>query len=387
MTEIEPKILKFEICNKDIIRFLRNINHISEPLQPITNMYVININKKQDKCVFIQGKNVIYDYKDKNTNLVYSVEFISEQNGNDQLYLSELDFNERFMYLFIYSKNSVESTKEFITKILKYDPNLTDNQIHLFNNFDGCWSRKETALSVQTIDQIYLNEETKQSILNRIDYFTNSKERYTKFGKSYKYNILFTGVPGAGKTSLSKALALKYKRKLYSINLSKSLTDEDFTSLVLSVDPNSILLLEDIDSFFIDRQSTSDINISFSCLLNVLDGALSNINGLIIILTINHPDRVDPALLRPGRIDTIVKFDYPTKNEVKLAFFDLVENTNEETFKSFYSNIKSLKINMSGIVDYLFRHPIDYLEKINELIEQTELLKEIINDKIDKMYT
>lgn len=101
MSEIEPKILKFEICNKDIIRFLRNINHISEPLQPITNIYAININKKQDKCVFIQGKNVIYDYKDKNTNLVYSVEFISEQNGNDQLYLSELDFNERFMYLFI----------------------------------------------------------------------------------------------------------------------------------------------------------------------------------------------------------------------------------------------------------------------------------------------
>jgi hypothetical protein len=380
-------INKFEICNKDIILFLRNINHIAEPVDHIDNFYAININKKQDKCIFIQGKNIIYDYKDRTTNLIYSVEFISEKNGNDQLYLADLDINERFMYLFIYSKNSIDCSKEFITKVLKYDPNLSQNQIHLFNNFDGCWSRKETALTVQTISQIYLNEEIKESILKRIDYFVNSKERYNKFGKSYKYNMLFTGVPGAGKTSLSKALALKYKRKLYSINLSKSLTDEDFTSLVLSVDPNSILLLEDIDSFFIDRQSTSDINISFSCLLNVLDGALSNINGLIIILTINHPDRVDPALLRPGRIDTIIKFDYPTKNEIRMAFFDLVDNPTEESFKSFYSNIKSLKINMSGIVDYLFRNPTDYVEKVNELIEQTELLKEIINDKIDKMYT
>ena len=199
--------------------------------------------------------------------------------------------------------------------------------------------------------------------------------------------MLFTGVPGAGKTSLSKALALKYKRKLYCINLSKNLTDEDFTSLIQTVEPNSILLVEDIDSFFVDGQSTTDINISFSCLLNVLDGALSNINGLITILTINHPDRVDPALLRPGRIDYIVKFDYPSKNEIKMAFFDLVDNPTDESFKTFYTNIKSLKINMSGIIDYLFRHSSDYIEKINELNEQYDLLNEILNDKMAKMYT
>jgi len=49
--------------------------------------------------------------------------------------------------------------------------------------------------------------------------------------------------------------------------------------------------------------------------------------------------------------------------------------------------IKNTKISMSGIVDYLFRHPVDYIESINELLDNTQLLQEIVNDKSEKLYT
>jgi SpoVK/Ycf46/Vps4 family AAA+-type ATPase len=109
-------------------------------------------------------------------------------------------------------------------------------------------------------------------------------------------------------------------------------------------------------------------------------------NGVITFLTANNPDRLDPALIRPGRVDIILKFNYPRKQEVKVAFMEMTTRENDD-FEEFYQHIKNTKISMSGIIEYLFRNEKTYMKNIAELLEQTQLLHEIVNDKSDKLYS
>ena len=124
------------------------------------------------------------------------------------------------------------------------------------------------------------------------------------------------------------------------MNFNKNLTDSYMIDLVSEVKEKSIILYEDIDVFFTERHS-HDVNVSFSCLINILDGTLSKGSGIINIITTNYPDKLDTALLRPGRIDKIINFDYPKKDEIKEAFVSLIEK--EDDFEDFYDHIKHLK--------------------------------------------
>jgi SpoVK/Ycf46/Vps4 family AAA+-type ATPase len=125
-----------------------------------------------------------------------------------------------------------------------------------------------------------------------------------------------------------------------------------------------------------DREA-KDINISFSAILNMFDGLFSPGNGSILFMTANNPERLDTALIRPGRVDRIVKFDYPRRKEINDAFDKLTENSGN--FTDFWNSIQGKQISMAGIIDYLFRHPVDYLECIDELNDHTKVLGEITN--------
>jgi AAA+ superfamily predicted ATPase len=241
--------------------------------------------------------------------------------------------------------------------------------------------------SFPTIQNIFIKGDMKEAILKKIDSFKNLQARAEKFGKPCKFNMLLHGVPGSGKTSLAKAIANHYKKRLYILSFSKEMTDTDLSKLLSEIFDNSILVLEDIDSFFVQRESKC--NISFSCLLNVLDGVTNVDKNLITILTANYPENLDSALLRPGRIDLLVKFEYPEKDEIFAAFkayTELPEDTVTKEFNKFYKHIKGLKCPMSLITDYLFHHQYDYIDCIHELLQHHDDLKQIINDKSEKMY-
>jgi SpoVK/Ycf46/Vps4 family AAA+-type ATPase len=109
-------------------------------------------------------------------------------------------------------------------------------------------------------------------------------------------------------------------------------------------------------------------------------------------MTANNPERLDPALVRPGRVDRIIKFDYPRKKEVKDAFDALTVHAPTDAvdpttaFNQFYKYVGNLQISMAAIVDFLFLHPSNYMDKIEELTEHNKLLHEIVNSKSESMY-
>lgn len=212
-------------------------------------------------------------------------------------------------------------------------------------------------------------------VRKRIDFFMTNKKWYQDMGVPYTLGILMHGVPGAGKTSLIKALSKDCRRHVFNIKLSPTTTVSQINSLfftdkvVVNSDGTNVtynipidkrlIVMEDVDclshvvlarkhnkddtndiSQFVDipQSSSGCINfdsfsplnnvshigekaphpeqLSLSYILNVLDGVLET-PGRIVIMTSNHPEKLDPALIRPGRMDLNIHFDRCNRDDIR----------------------------------------------------------------------
>lgn len=290
-----------------------------------------------------------------------------------------------FKRIFIKHKD-LNILKYFTTKALTEIKPIENGKIRIYNSTSkGYWELNTTSYC-QSLEQIYIPEENKDLIISSIEKFILSKEKYIKFGINYKLAFLLNGIMGAGKSSLVKAIAKKYNKNIYLLNFTKGMTDETLFELMSCLREDSILLIEDIDAFFIDRDP-KNINISFSGFLNILDGVLSRGVGTLIFITANHANQLDPALIRPGRIDTIINFDYPKRREIEKLFMQMINNVTNEDFEIFFKKLNSKKITMAAIVNYLFKYTENYKDHLDELITQTFLFNQIVNDNTDKLYS
>lgn len=141
------------------------------------------------------------------------------------------------------------------------------------------------------------------SLERRVREFTESREDYERVGIPWRLGILFHGEPGTGKTSLAHTLASVLGRRLAVIPLADLRSDEDLISAFEGVHDGGIVLIEDVDCAFRKRDNEDAEGITFSGFLNCIDGVIAPQNGRILIMSTNHIDRLDPALVRPGRVD------------------------------------------------------------------------------------
>jgi tRNA A37 threonylcarbamoyladenosine biosynthesis protein TsaE len=177
--------------------------------------------------------------------------------------------------------------------------------------------------SFKTFDNMY--GATVRTVHQRVAEFANSREWYERRGVPYTLGLLLYGPPGTGKTSLIKAIANYLNRHVVSVVLSPTMTRQQLKNLFLSdylatcnsdvtvpVDKR-VIVIEDADcadSVVVSRSSDIDQTIekkdknavTLADLLNVLDGVVET-PGRVMIFTTNHPERLDEALIRPGRID------------------------------------------------------------------------------------
>lgn len=346
----------------------------------ITNFMVSYKKKNKHKSLIYPSFDTFTWHHKDNT---FQIKFLREGDVK-----SCHDGLEYFMRLIIYHED-LQIIKELLEQAFSYVSNVNDEgQVKLYvskcSQYCALWETYNS-VNVQTLDNIFIDKKLKDSIISYINKFINSKEKYDKFGRNYKTNLLLTGIPGSGKTSLCKALAKQYDYSIYIMNFNKSMTDSHFIDLMSEVKDNCIILYEDIDVYFTER-TANDINISFSCLINVLDGTLSKGSGIINVITTNFPEKLDAAILRPGRIDKIIHFDYPKKEEIKDAFTALISE--DDNFESFYAHIKHLKLSMASIIDYLFRYQDNYLDNIQELISQVRFVQTYTKEETSsKMYS
>lgn len=174
--------------------------------------------------------------------------------------------------------------------------------------------RRITKVGGKKITDVILNPEVKEKILSDIEIWKKSKQDYIRRGIPYRRGHCYYGPPGTGKTTIVKAVAKEYGFNVYSIDLKKA-EDDYLIHLLRDIEPGSILLFEDIDSTFDGRKSLNKTGVTFSGFLNALDGIVE-MDGVLVIITTNHIEKMDPALLRAGRMDLKVEVGYSSEKEI-----------------------------------------------------------------------
>ena len=159
---------------------------------------------------------------------------------------------------------------------------------------------------------VVLAKDLAKNILNDVKEFLNARTWYLDRGIPYRRGYLLYGPPGTGKTSFVQALAGALDFNIAMLSLSeRGLTDDLLNQMLLTLPPRTFVLLEDCDAAFNNRKQRegdgySGPTVTFSGLLNALDGVASA-EERIIFMTTNHIDRLDEALVRPGRVDMTVR--------------------------------------------------------------------------------
>jgi chaperone BCS1 len=192
----------------------------------------------------------------------------------------------------------------------------------VYNSWGTEWRPFGSPQHKRPLESVILATGVKSQIMTDLHSFLQSAGWYRSRGIPYRRGYLFYGPPGTGKTSLVKAIAGELDHNICIVNLSeRGLTDDRLNHLLSNLPERSLALLEDVDAAFATRQTTADdgyhgANVTFSGLLNALDGAASG-EDRILVLTTNYPERLDPALLRPGRVDLKVEIGYATHEVVE----------------------------------------------------------------------
>ncbi|KAL9098493.1 MAG: hypothetical protein Q9163_005857, partial [Psora crenata] len=175
------------------------------------------------------------------------------------------------------------------------------------------WERFGEPRRKRPIESVVLGKGIKERIADDVKNFLGSSKWYYDRGVPYRRGYLLHGPPGSGKSSFVQALAGDLDYNIAMLNLSeRGLTDDRLNHLLTIIPKRTLLLLEDADAAFSNRRTQTDAdgyrgaNVTFSGLLNALDGVASAEERLLF-LTTNHVERLDNALIRPGRVDMILR--------------------------------------------------------------------------------
>ena len=172
------------------------------------------------------------------------------------------------------------------------------------------------------------------------------------------------GPPGTGKSSFIKALAGALDYNICIIHLNESNMTDDRLNYLFSVLPDrSFLLLEDIDALFTETRQT------FSGLLNALDGVGSSEERLVFMTT-NHLEKIDSALLRPGRVDVTHYIGLATTEQIIHMFRQFYPEASPDMASLFSQRIPSETISPARIQG----HFIMFKKDPSAALEQAELL-------------
>lgn len=180
------------------------------------------------------------------------------------------------------------------------------------------WKPSGAPRRKRPLSSVILDEGIKDRVVEDVKEWIGSQQWYIDHGVPYRRGYLLYGPPGSGKSSFIQALAGELDFNLALINLSETgMTDDRLADLLSKLPRRTILLLEDADAAYANRrQKDSDgyagATVTFSGLLNALDGVAAG-EERMIFLTTNHIDRLDAALIRPGRVDMTVRIGDATR--------------------------------------------------------------------------
>lgn len=227
----------------------------------------------------------------------------------------------------------VDVLKDFCAAALKARHDSLESRIKMkpgkfllyrFKEDGGCgdWCSQGYKLA-RPASSVILQKGQMYSIIADVHDFmsTDTKQWYQSHGLPHRRSLLFHGIPGSGKTSSIRVLAGLFKLNACFLSLTgHNFNNQTLQDAMASIPERALLVVEDCDALFNeDRKHEGHSALTFSAFLNCLDGLCST-DGIITILTTNHIEKLDPALIRGGRVDRRFEFLRPDQEQIADLF-------------------------------------------------------------------
>jgi len=243
--------------------------------------------------------------------------------------------NSRKYEITTFTKNSEEFVTSFEKDMVLFRNSLikikSDSPVvNVFKDAhegDGyTYWNKVPSIHKRRINTVYLPLDMKRKIVDTVNTFFASRERYKKHGMAWNLKILLYGKPGVGKDTIAKMIASEWNRNMYYVTGGKN--GKFIPEAISSYDDDvqhPLFIVSDIDKypFYINdtnvnledkkgkKEDKLEYKQAFGRMINSLDGIMSG-EGRIIIMTTNHIEKFSEVFLRPGRIDLLMEIGYVT---------------------------------------------------------------------------
>ncbi|CAN8254768.1 unnamed protein product [Cochlearia groenlandica] len=332
-------------------------------------------------CSRVESKN-FHNPRDLNSTLkseVRSFELSFHKNYKDMALESYLPF--------MVKRAMVMKQEKKTLNIFTLDPYM------MYGNYDEAWT-SVTLDHPSTFKTLAMDSNVKSNVMEDLEQFLRRKEFYKRVGKAWKRGYLLYGPPGTGKSSLIAAMANHLNFDVYDLELTEVSSNTELRRLLIATANRSILVVEDIDCSieFKDRtidessQETEEDSdprykkVTLSGLLNFIDGLWSSCGDeRIIIFTTNYKEKLDAALLRPGRMDMHIHMSYCTPSTFEALALNYLEVKEHRLFDKIEEGIEATEVSPAEVAEQLMRN--DNVDKILEGLIQFLKIKKLENDK------
>uniref|UniRef100_A0A0D6QS31 AAA+ ATPase domain-containing protein n=1 Tax=Araucaria cunninghamii TaxID=56994 RepID=A0A0D6QS31_ARACU len=251
-----------------------------------------------------------------------------------------------------------------------------------------------------TFETLALDPEVKADILQDLRKFTQREKYYKKVGRAWKRGYLLFGPPGTGKSSMIAAIANFLEYDIYDLELTEVKSNTELRKLLIATSNKSIIVIEDIDCSLdlSDRKKkpkkqskeedstagppgkpedeNQESKVTLSGVLNFTDGLWSCCGSeRIIIFTTNHIDRLDPALLRSGRMDKHIHLSFCTFPAFRVLAQNYLGLDEHPLFSQIELSMKEAEITPADVSEELMRasdNPASALEKLIEALRRAK---------------
>ncbi|KAJ4875294.1 P-loop containing nucleoside triphosphate hydrolases superfamily protein [Raphanus sativus] len=253
-----------------------------------------------------------------------------------------------------------------------------------------------------TFETLAMDPIKKQKIMDDLKDFAEGQMFYQKTGRAWKRGYLLYGPPGTGKSSMIAAMANHLGYDIYDLELTEVHSNSELRKLLMKTSSKSIIVIEDIDCSInlTNRKKSSGSNatrsyydletrpggtgsgeesgngntITLSGLLNFTDGLWSCCGSeRIFVFTTNHIEKLDPALLRSGRMDMHIHMSYCDFPSLKILLRNYLgyeeEDVEEDVLKEMERVVEKAEMTPADVSEALIKNRRDKERAVRELLE------------------